>query len=196
MDQSSQPEDFPALKSRRFPSQGRISTRLQDLLFAVLLIVHLVPLWAFEYFPSQDGPAHLYNASIIDNYAREEFAFYREFYTLEHRWGVNWLIHLILAGLLELFPLLTAEKVLLTIYAVLFMLALRWRFCRSIQLRFVWRFSVLALSTIGPCTWGFIVSSSVWPFFSSASVVGSDITRVLAAAGKSRSSQRSRCYST
>jgi hypothetical protein len=102
------------------------STEPRDILFAALLIVHVVPLWAFEYFPSQDGSTHLYNASIISNYAREGFSVYREFYTLEHRIGVNWLIHLMLAGLLELLPMLIAEKVLLTAYVLLFMLALRY----------------------------------------------------------------------
>jgi hypothetical protein len=44
----------------------------------------MVPLSAFDYFPSQDGLSHLYNATIIRNYTREEFAVYREFYTLRH----------------------------------------------------------------------------------------------------------------
>ena len=86
----------------------------------------MVPLWAFDYFPSQDGLSHLYNATIIRNYTREEFAVYREFYNLQHTFGVNWLIHLVLAGLMELVPILTAEKILLTGYALLFMLSLRY----------------------------------------------------------------------
>ena len=74
------------------------------MVFAALLLLHMVPLWGFDYFPSQDGLSHLYNATIIRNYTREEFAVYREFYTLQHTFGINWLIHLVLAGFMELVP--------------------------------------------------------------------------------------------
>ena len=70
------------------------SIKPREIAFAALLLLHLVPLWAFDYFPSQDGLSHLYNATIIRNYTREEFAVYREFYNLQHTFGVNWLIHL------------------------------------------------------------------------------------------------------
>ena len=102
------------------------SLKPREIAFAALLLLHLVPIWAFDYFPSQDGLSHLYNATIIRNYTREEFAVYREFYNLQHTFGVNWLIHLVLAGLMELMSILTAEKILLTGYALLFMLSLRY----------------------------------------------------------------------
>jgi hypothetical protein len=109
-----------------FRSMKAFSTKPREMVFAALLLLHMVPLWGFDYFPSQDGLSHLYNATIIRNYTREEFAVYREFYTLQHTFGVNWLIHLVLAGLMELVPILTAEKILLTGYALLFMLSLRY----------------------------------------------------------------------
>src|SRR2546430_17715061 len=28
----------------------------KNLLLAVLIVIHLIPLWTFKYFPSQDGP--------------------------------------------------------------------------------------------------------------------------------------------
>ena len=31
-------------------------------LFILLLLLYLAPLWVFRYFPSQDGPSHIYNA--------------------------------------------------------------------------------------------------------------------------------------
>jgi hypothetical protein len=40
-------------------------TNRDNLLFLFLIVVHLIPLWAYQYFPSQDGPAHLANATII-----------------------------------------------------------------------------------------------------------------------------------
>jgi hypothetical protein len=70
------------------------SIKPREIAFAAFVALHLIPLWAFDYFPSQDGLSHLYNATIIRNYTREEFAVYREFYNLQHTFGVNWLIHL------------------------------------------------------------------------------------------------------
>jgi hypothetical protein len=111
-------------RKRTFAFAGALAP--YNILFAALLVIHLLPLWVFEYFPSQDGPSHLNNATIIRNYVKEEFAVFREFYALEHRFGVNWLIHLMLMGLMECVSALTAEKLLLSGYAVCFMLALRY----------------------------------------------------------------------
>jgi hypothetical protein len=38
------------------------------LLCLALILVHLIPIWAFTYFPTQDGPAHLNNATILREY--------------------------------------------------------------------------------------------------------------------------------
>src|SRR5215510_15849492 len=38
------------------------------LLCLALILIHLIPIWAFTYFPSQDGPAHLSNATILREY--------------------------------------------------------------------------------------------------------------------------------
>ena len=49
--------------------------RLRDpdqLLFFALLALHVLPLWVFPFFPSQDGPAHLENAVILRDYHRPD----------------------------------------------------------------------------------------------------------------------------
>jgi len=38
-------------------------SHLDTVLFAALLLLSIAPIWWFRYFPSQDGPVHLENAS-------------------------------------------------------------------------------------------------------------------------------------
>ena len=98
----------------------------EKFLFVLLLLIHLVPIWKYDYFPSQDGPSHLNNANIIRNYYRDDFGVFREYYKLAHRFGVNWTTHLALAGLMSVFPMLIAEKILLSGYVLLFMFSVRY----------------------------------------------------------------------
>lgn len=98
----------------------------QILLFVALLLLHLVPLWAVPCFPSQDGPTHLENAVILRDYDRPDRPLLREYYVLNTRFDPNWFGHLALRGLLAVFPVLTAEKVFLSGYVLLFPLAVRY----------------------------------------------------------------------
>jgi hypothetical protein len=98
----------------------------EPLAFAGLILLHLIPIWGFTYFPSQDGPAHLHNATVIRDYSHPDRPIYREYYLLDLHPDPNWLIYLILAGLLFLVPVLVAEKLLLTGYVILLPIALRY----------------------------------------------------------------------
>src|SRR5947209_5795917 len=103
--------------------------RLRDpdlLLFLVLLVLQVVPLWAFACFPSQDGPTHLENAVILREYDRPDRPLLRKFYTLSDRFHPHWFGHLALAGLMSVLPPLLAEKVLLAGYVVVLPLGLRY----------------------------------------------------------------------
>lgn len=97
-----------------------------NVLFAALLVLHLAPIWAFTYFPSQDGPAHLNSANIVRLYHRLEGAALREYFTLNTRPEPNWAGYLALAGLMDVVPPLTAEKILLTACVTLLMLSIRY----------------------------------------------------------------------
>jgi len=33
--------------------------------FLFLVLIYILPIWIFKYFPSQDGPAHIYNSFIL-----------------------------------------------------------------------------------------------------------------------------------
>ncbi len=95
-------------------------------LFALLICVYIAPLWAFRYVPTADGPSHLANAEIIKDYRDPGATNLREYYVLSRRPSPNLLYHLALVGLLYVFPPLIAEKVLLSLYVLLFAAAFRY----------------------------------------------------------------------
>ena len=84
-------------------------------LFIVLLVLHLLPLWIFAYFPSQDGVSHVYNAKVLKEYADHENYKMRDAWQLNITIFPNWLSHIMLMGLLYVFPPVITEKVFLSI---------------------------------------------------------------------------------
>ena len=95
-------------------------------LLGLLILLHLVPIWSFSVFPSQDGPLHIANAATFQEYHNPERTAFREYYVLNKKPSPNWLIQTILAGLLFFVSPLTAEKILLSGYTVLFPFAVRY----------------------------------------------------------------------
>lgn len=95
-------------------------------LFITLMLANLLPLWSFKYFPSQDGPSHLYNAILLRDYNRPDRAIFREYFTPNTRPVPNWLSGLSLSALSRVVPPLTAEKILMSAYLLLLPLAMRY----------------------------------------------------------------------
>jgi hypothetical protein len=93
--------------------------------FWLLVALYLLPIWAFHYLPTQDGPSHLYNARIIKEYGGSA-AGYEAFFELRNEPLPNLTSHLLLAALLYLLPPLLAEKVLVSLYVVGFAGAFRY----------------------------------------------------------------------
>ncbi len=83
-------------------------------LFILLLLLHLALLWIFTYFPSQDGPSHIYNALILKECHKHENYKLRDVFKLNIIIFPNWMSHLTMASLLYIFPPIIAEKILLT----------------------------------------------------------------------------------
>ena len=88
-------------------------------LLVLLVFLFVVPIWAFQYFPSQDGPAHIANAKTLLEFYQPEYGVYGEYYEINSILTPNWFLHLILAGLLAFLPPLIVEKLLLTAYFLL-----------------------------------------------------------------------------
>ena len=91
-----------------------LSVRRKRILIAVLIILHTSPLWVFKYFPTQDGPAHVYNSYVLSVFHDEDSTRLREYYKLNLTLFPNWLAHICMALLMKIFPPLIAEKLLLS----------------------------------------------------------------------------------
>jgi hypothetical protein len=98
--------------------------RFYAIAFLSLWLIQIVPLWILRYFPTQDGPSHLYNAAILANYG--QVPAYRDFYTIHLTAAGNVLSQILLSGLLKAFGAPIGEKILLTIYALLLPASFWW----------------------------------------------------------------------
>ena len=100
-------------------------------LIIVLIVIYLLPIWLFDYFPTQDGVSHVYNAQIITEYNNPNYEFHH-YYEVNWFPFPNWLSHISLALLMYIFPSLISEKIFLSIYIILFPIAIRY-FLNSVQ---------------------------------------------------------------
>jgi hypothetical protein len=89
-----------------------------DLLALVLTAAALIPIWATTYFPSQNGPWFLLPSHMYAHYYSPEWN-YSEFY-IRNLHPIPHMLHdVLVAGLSTIIPLLTAEKLVLSLYVIL-----------------------------------------------------------------------------
>lgn len=87
-------------------------------LYILLLVAHVGLIWFLPYFPTQDGPSHIYNLVILRdliNGGKE----WGDFFTYQLRAVPNLGFNLIAYPLLGFFPPLLVEKIFITIYIIL-----------------------------------------------------------------------------
>ena len=87
----------------------RLST--QHIVVIVLLVIHILPVWLFKYACTQDGPAHVHNAHILKVYHNHENYILREVHERNPTLFPNWTSHVVMAGLMYVFPPLICEKI-------------------------------------------------------------------------------------
>lgn len=92
-------------------------------LFAVLLVVQIVPLWLVPFLPTQDGPVHLEMAAILHRLEARNDAVTEHYLRLNLEPQPNWLIYVPLAASFEAVAPRYAEKLLLSLYALAFPLS-------------------------------------------------------------------------
>lgn len=97
-----------------------------------LLVIHLLPVWIFTYFPTQDGASHIYNSYVLKEYHKHENYRLREVYELRLMLFPNWTSHAFLALLMYVFPPIICEKILISICIGLLPLSLFY-FLNSVQ---------------------------------------------------------------
>jgi hypothetical protein len=94
--------------------------------FWLLLTLHLLPLCGGRYFPTADGPTHLYNAWLWKAMLLQPAHPAHQVLAFNPNPEPNYLSHLLLVGFLSIGPPWVAEKLLLGLYVVGLPLALRY----------------------------------------------------------------------
>ena len=97
------------------PSCKLLKITLKHLLVVLLLLVHLLPIWIVKYFPTQDGPSHIYNAQVFKEYHDHNNFRIRDVYQLNWAPFPNWTTHLLMAILMHIFSPLVCEKIVLSL---------------------------------------------------------------------------------
>src|SRR5262245_1642292 len=110
--------------SRNQTTAGRVT--VENVVFISLLLIHLVPVWAFPYFVTCDGPNHVDNAASLRNYLQADNTLFHQYYTLNLRLVPNWFTNVILAGLMGIVSPITGDKILLSLYILLVPLSMRY----------------------------------------------------------------------
>ena len=105
--------------------RGARVRRWSGLAFVVLVVLHTIAVIAFGWFPTLDGPAHVYNARIIAELLSGD-VFVGRFFGVNPFPEPNWLGHAIMAGTLFIAPAQIAERVLMLLYVVGLPLAFRF----------------------------------------------------------------------
>ncbi len=100
-----------------FGTDSKLS-RGERWLFAVLLLVQLIPFWSVPYLPTQDGPVHLEMAAIMARLEAGNDPVTEHYLRLNLEPQPNWFIYLPLAASFDAMAPRYAEKLLLSLYAL------------------------------------------------------------------------------
>jgi hypothetical protein len=100
--------------------------RNERVLFAAMILALLLPVWSVPYLPTTDGAAHVANADVMRKIEDPSLPVFRQYYLVSHDPSPNLIGHLVLAALLYVAPPLVAEKILVSLYMILFPLAVRY----------------------------------------------------------------------
>lgn len=92
----------------------------ESVIFAISILVWLIPIWAVDFFVTGDGPCHLYNSKILLDWFCGEKAFYEAFYAVNRALVPNWLFNILTMPLMAWFMPATAEKLFLSGYVLAF----------------------------------------------------------------------------
>jgi len=102
-----------------YPRCSKRSNSSSDLvLYSLLLVAHLSLVWLLPFFPTQDGPSHLYNLVILHDLLNGGVE-WGKYYSCQLLAVPNLGFHMIAYPLLSLFSPEATERVFLSIYIVL-----------------------------------------------------------------------------
>ena len=96
-------------------------------LCALATAAALVPIWIFRYFPTQDGPSHLYNAFVLSHYFDVSSVVTHTYFVLNARLFPNWTTYIVMALLVRVFPPLIVQQIILSLCVIAIPAAARSR---------------------------------------------------------------------
>lgn len=99
--------------------------KLEKYFFYIVLLLNLWPVLSHRYYPTLDGPAHLYNASLVNHMVAHETPNMEAVFAFNPKLVPNWTSHLILSAFLLVSPPHWAEKLFLILYLIGLPLAFR-----------------------------------------------------------------------
>lgn len=140
----------------------------EAILFCLALAANLVPVLLLKFYPSADGPSHLYNAALIRNLVTGNGEGISDFYALNPVPVPNWTGHFALAVLGACFSAPVAEKLFILLFMIFLPVSFRYM-VRSFTKNNTWlTFLIFPFCTPGLMTVGFynFCLSFIFLFFS------------------------------
>lgn len=105
---------------------GRGLERHERLAFPLLLAIVILPIWLFKYFPGWDSPLHLHMVDIMSKYGQPGYEIFTRYLVPNEMAEPNLAAYYILLFFSAFTDLYIAEKLLLTLYAVLLCCSARY----------------------------------------------------------------------
>lgn len=84
--------------------------------FYAILILNILLLFSVRFYPSMDGPSHLYNSNLIGHLIIEDSSVLDNYFILSNAILPNWIGHFVLSLFNIFIPAWLAEKALLVLY--------------------------------------------------------------------------------
>lgn len=101
------------------------SKRIEPLLFCIVTGLSLIPILSYKFFPTLDGPAHLYNATLVSNMLFDNNELLNKYFTFNSIPVPNWSEYIFLMFFKIFLPAYRAEKIILILYVVGYAFAFR-----------------------------------------------------------------------
>ena len=89
-----------------------------EILFGILILIYLVPIWRFTYFPSQDGPSHIYNTQVLKDFSNPEYEF-GKYYKLNLKPFPNWTCYVLMMAFQFIASPIISDKIFLSINIIM-----------------------------------------------------------------------------
>ncbi len=86
--------------------------------FGVALTFSIASVWSVEYFPTQDGPAHVELARVWAELGTADAGRYADFFEIDAQPAPYWTANLVLRGLVDVFDAVTLHKIMVTLLIV------------------------------------------------------------------------------